>query len=230
MQLWTNEANSATTTTVSSLSTVENFDEDECRNELLTIKQKNENITEEILSQNSYLLNPNANRINQHSLTHSPTASSSSTNSLISVNNNERLSPLINLENNIKFDSLTKFNEKIFTPEKLKNSFNVNNLSLDQKNNKDECLPLNNSSSFLETNNLNVGNNLVLFNTSNCIQNNNREPMECLHCGIFFIDQTLYLLHKGLHSESDAWRCNLCGYTCSDKYTFTTHLISSDHS
>uniref|UniRef100_A0A915E329 C2H2-type domain-containing protein n=1 Tax=Ditylenchus dipsaci TaxID=166011 RepID=A0A915E329_9BILA len=57
-----------------------------------------------------------------------------------------------------------------------------------------------------------------------------KEPLECLPCGIVFMDQTLHLIHKGLHSESDVWRCNLCGHTCADKYTFTTHLISSDHS
>uniref|UniRef100_A0A914HU71 C2H2-type domain-containing protein n=1 Tax=Globodera rostochiensis TaxID=31243 RepID=A0A914HU71_GLORO len=54
--------------------------------------------------------------------------------------------------------------------------------------------------------------------------------MDCAHCGLMFSDQTLYLLHKGLHSEADPWRCNLCGQSCSDKYTFTTHMISSDHS
>lgn len=54
--------------------------------------------------------------------------------------------------------------------------------------------------------------------------------MDCLHCGLLFSDQTLYLLHKGLHSEADPWRCNLCGQSCIDKYTFTTHMISSDHS
>ena len=55
------------------------------------------------------------------------------------------------------------------------------------------------------------------------------KEMDCAHCGLMFTDQTLYLLHKGLHSEADPWRCNLCGQTCSDKYTFTTHMISSDH-
>ncbi|VDK44600.1 unnamed protein product [Anisakis simplex] len=53
---------------------------------------------------------------------------------------------------------------------------------------------------------------------------------ECMHCGMIFLDQTLYLLHKGLHSDSDPWKCNLCGHPCGDKYMFTTHVISSDHS
>lgn len=56
------------------------------------------------------------------------------------------------------------------------------------------------------------------------------EQMECVHCGIFFTDPTLSLLHKGLHSESQPFRCNLCGAHCSNKYTFTTHIISVDHS
>ncbi|VDO09304.1 unnamed protein product [Brugia timori] len=51
-----------------------------------------------------------------------------------------------------------------------------------------------------------------------------------MHCGMIFMDQTLYLLHKGLHSDSDPWKCNLCGHGCGDKYMFTTHVISSDHS
>ncbi|VDK28313.1 unnamed protein product [Gongylonema pulchrum] len=57
-----------------------------------------------------------------------------------------------------------------------------------------------------------------------------KEQQECMHCGMFFLDQTLYLLHKGLHSDSDPWKCNLCGQGCGDKYLFTTHVITSDHS
>lgn len=57
-----------------------------------------------------------------------------------------------------------------------------------------------------------------------------KEQQECMHCGMIFLDQTLYLLHKGLHSDSDPWKCNLCGHACGDKYMFTTHVISSDHS
>uniref|UniRef100_A0A915PYK7 C2H2-type domain-containing protein n=1 Tax=Setaria digitata TaxID=48799 RepID=A0A915PYK7_9BILA len=57
-----------------------------------------------------------------------------------------------------------------------------------------------------------------------------KDQQECMHCGMIFMDQTLYLLHKGLHSDSDPWKCNLCGHGCGDKYMFTTHVISSDHS
>uniref|UniRef100_A0A914URJ9 C2H2-type domain-containing protein n=1 Tax=Plectus sambesii TaxID=2011161 RepID=A0A914URJ9_9BILA len=53
---------------------------------------------------------------------------------------------------------------------------------------------------------------------------------ECLACGLVFLDPTLYFLHKGLHSDSDPWKCNLCGHECQDKYQFHTHVISADHS
>ncbi|CAD6185115.1 unnamed protein product [Caenorhabditis auriculariae] len=53
---------------------------------------------------------------------------------------------------------------------------------------------------------------------------------ECSHCGIVFFDNTMYLLHKGLHSEKNPWRCSLCGLDCGEKYMFTTHTIFADHS
>ncbi|CAJ0933476.1 unnamed protein product, partial [Mesorhabditis belari] len=56
-----------------------------------------------------------------------------------------------------------------------------------------------------------------------------KDALDCTHCGIVFFDRTLQLLHKGLHSEHEPWRCNLCGHLCADKYMFTTHIISSNH-
>lgn len=56
-----------------------------------------------------------------------------------------------------------------------------------------------------------------------------KEPLECNFCGLVFLDRTLHLLHKGLHSAQDPWKCNLCGAMCGDKYVFTSHMISSDH-
>ncbi|KAK5967225.1 Asparagine-rich zinc finger protein AZF1 [Trichostrongylus colubriformis] len=58
---------------------------------------------------------------------------------------------------------------------------------------------------------------------------NAKEPMECVHCGISFFDRTIHLLHKGLHTASDPWRCNLCGTQCVEKYMFTTHVIFANH-
>ncbi|ETN71376.1 zinc finger, C2H2 type [Necator americanus] len=52
-----------------------------------------------------------------------------------------------------------------------------------------------------------------------------KETMECAHCGISFFDETMHLLHKGLHTEGDPWRCNLCGTQCMEKYMFTTHPL-----
>ncbi|WKY14404.1 hypothetical protein Q1695_000168 [Nippostrongylus brasiliensis] len=57
-----------------------------------------------------------------------------------------------------------------------------------------------------------------------------KEPLECVPCGITFFDETMHLLHKGLHTENDPWRCNLCGVQCIEKYMFTTHVIFASHS
>ncbi|PRD30181.1 UNVERIFIED_CONTAM: zinc finger protein [Trichonephila clavipes] len=53
--------------------------------------------------------------------------------------------------------------------------------------------------------------------------------LTCVFCGIIFPDQTLYLLHRSLHSEASPWKCNLCGKTCKDKYDFNSHVISKGH-
>lgn len=51
----------------------------------------------------------------------------------------------------------------------------------------------------------------------------------CTYCGIEFPDQTLYFLHKGCHSESNPWKCNICSETCSNVYEFNSHLLSKSH-
>lgn len=51
----------------------------------------------------------------------------------------------------------------------------------------------------------------------------------CSYCGIEFPDQTLYFLHKGCHSESNPWKCNICSETCSNVYEFNSHLLSKSH-
>lgn len=53
--------------------------------------------------------------------------------------------------------------------------------------------------------------------------------LACVHCGIVFPDQTLYFLHKGVHSENNPWKCNICGEPCRDKYDFNTHILSKAH-
>uniref|UniRef100_T1ISM1 C2H2-type domain-containing protein n=1 Tax=Strigamia maritima TaxID=126957 RepID=T1ISM1_STRMM len=53
--------------------------------------------------------------------------------------------------------------------------------------------------------------------------------LQCCHCGIIFPDQTLYFLHKGLHSEGNPWKCNICGDLSQDKYEFNAHVLSKAH-
>lgn len=57
----------------------------------------------------------------------------------------------------------------------------------------------------------------------------NKRMLQCLFCGIEFPDQTLYFLHKGCHSESNPWKCNICGEQCNNVYEFNSHLLSKSH-
>lgn len=56
-----------------------------------------------------------------------------------------------------------------------------------------------------------------------------RRMLQCLFCGIEFPDQTLYFLHKGCHSESNPWKCNICGEQLGNVYEFNSHLLSKSH-
>lgn len=53
-----------------------------------------------------------------------------------------------------------------------------------------------------------------------------KRMLQCLFCGIEFPDQTLYFLHKGCHSESNPWKCNICGEQLNNVYEFNSHLLS----
>lgn len=53
--------------------------------------------------------------------------------------------------------------------------------------------------------------------------------LQCSHCRITFPDQTLYFLHKGCHSDSNPWKCNICGEQCCNLYQFNSHLLSKSH-
>lgn len=53
--------------------------------------------------------------------------------------------------------------------------------------------------------------------------------LQCNFCGIAFPDQTLYFLHKGCHSDTNPWKCNICGEHCSSVYDFNAHLLSKPH-
>lgn len=56
-----------------------------------------------------------------------------------------------------------------------------------------------------------------------------KETLQCSFCGITFPDQTLYFLHKGCHSETNPWKCNICGEQCNNVYEFNSHLLSKNH-
>lgn len=56
-----------------------------------------------------------------------------------------------------------------------------------------------------------------------------RKTLQCSFCDITFPDQTLYFLHKGCHSETNPWKCNICGEQCSNVYDFNSHLLSKSH-
>lgn len=56
-----------------------------------------------------------------------------------------------------------------------------------------------------------------------------KKTLQCTFCGITFPDQTLYFLHKGCHSETNPWKCNICGEQCSNVYEFNSHLLSKTH-
>jgi len=56
-----------------------------------------------------------------------------------------------------------------------------------------------------------------------------KRMLQCQFCGIDFPDQTLYFLHKGCHSDSNAWKCNICGEQCNNVYEFNSHLLSKSH-
>lgn len=56
-----------------------------------------------------------------------------------------------------------------------------------------------------------------------------RKTLQCSFCDITFPNQTLYFLHKGCHSETNPWKCNICGEQCSNVYEFNSHLLSKSH-
>jgi IKAROS family zinc finger protein len=69
-------------------------------------------------------------------------------------------------------------------------------------------------------------NDTLVFGSSSSSKKRN---LLCAYCGIEFPDQTLYFLHKGCHSESNPWKCNICSETCSNVYEFNSHLLSKSH-
>ncbi|XP_062298401.1 zinc finger protein Pegasus-like [Scomber scombrus] len=52
---------------------------------------------------------------------------------------------------------------------------------------------------------------------------------KCPHCEIHFSDNILYTIHMGCHGYEHPFRCNICGYTCIDKYDFACHFARGQH-
>ncbi|KAL0268175.1 UNVERIFIED_CONTAM: hypothetical protein PYX00_010219 [Menopon gallinae] len=81
----------------------------------------------------------------------------------------------------------------------------------------------------------NLGNSVNALNSNEEARKNLQRHMlslqnlQCVFCGIWFPDQTLYFLHKGCHCESNPWKCNICGEQCGNVYQFNSHLLSNTH-
>lgn len=74
-----------------------------------------------------------------------------------------------------------------------------------------------------------IGRNCNSTSLSSTTINLSKKCLQCLFCGIEFPDQTLYFLHKGCHSDSNPWKCNICGEQCNNVYEFNSHLLSKSH-
>ena len=47
----------------------------------------------------------------------------------------------------------------------------------------------------------------------------------CKYCNIVFNEYSLYSIHVGMHSNSNPWKCNVCGQICSNKIDFAVHIL-----
>ncbi|RNA33957.1 zinc finger Aiolos isoform X1 [Brachionus plicatilis] len=47
----------------------------------------------------------------------------------------------------------------------------------------------------------------------------------CKYCNIVFNEYPLYSIHAGMHSNSNPWKCNVCGHLCSNKIDFAVHIL-----
>ena len=51
----------------------------------------------------------------------------------------------------------------------------------------------------------------------------------CQHCGIVFLDEDVYTLHKLLHDRENPFKCTGCGKECQSRLQFTTHIFRYPH-
>lgn len=148
--------------------------------------------------------------------------SSTATSSSLSLPSLIKVSPLKSLLR----DDLRRKLSNSSSSEKNNNKNNKNNISINNKNNND----IGNVGKL--TNENLICNNPHLRSeppTSSRPDPRNNNNLQCSHCKITFPDQTLYFLHKGCHSESNPWKCNICGEQCCNLYQFNSHLLSKSH-
>ena len=50
-------------------------------------------------------------------------------------------------------------------------------------------------------------------------------PYRCVDCCIAFGDLQIYIQHVGLHGRPNLWKCNACGRTLTDRFSFMGHLV-----
>ncbi|KAK7491479.1 hypothetical protein BaRGS_00017308 [Batillaria attramentaria] len=53
-----------------------------------------------------------------------------------------------------------------------------------------------------------------------------KKSFHCPHCDILFFENALFLMHMGLHDNSNPWKCAICSRTFFEKYSFTSHFIN----
>ena len=50
--------------------------------------------------------------------------------------------------------------------------------------------------------------------------------MHCAHCGIYFMDPTMFVIHRGTHGHDNPLECNICGKVSKNKFDFMSHFIT----
>lgn len=101
--------------------------------------------------------------------------------------------------------------------------------SSSSNNNSNIITNNNNNNSSSNNNNSNSNDKSATTPATSFATIQHKKILPCYFCGIEFPDQTLYFLHKGCHSESNPWKCNICGEQCSNVYEFNSHLLSRSH-
>lgn len=160
-------------------------------------------------------ISPNPDQCRDNDMTATATSSQNTLTSLIKV------SPLKSL---LREDLKRRISARVVRSSSRNtgiNSGGPTNLSLTAMSTGDSLLNLsvNNSSNGMITS----------TGESELVITGRKLNLKCLFCNIEFPDQTLYFLHKGCHSESNAWKCNICGEQLNNVYEFNSHLLSKSH-